>query len=133
MALGVIAVALPIRTSWPARQPSPKKSPGPSIATTASLPDLDSTDSLMPPDWMYITCPAGSPWVKTAWARLYWTTLRAIPDESRKACASKVFARAVPLAFLDSMVAASHAALAGSVHKRTDPVELEPARLPSVQ
>ena len=25
---------------------------GPSIATTASLPALDSTDSLTPPDWM---------------------------------------------------------------------------------
>ena len=27
--LGVIAIALPIRTGWPARHPSPKKSPGP--------------------------------------------------------------------------------------------------------
>ena len=29
-----------MRTGWPARHPSPKKSPGPSIATTASLPVL---------------------------------------------------------------------------------------------
>ena len=46
----MIAVALPIRTGWPARHPSPKKSPGPSIATTASRPVFDSTDSLTPPD-----------------------------------------------------------------------------------
>ena len=38
----------PIRTGWPARHPSPKKSPGPSIATTASLPVFDNTDSLTP-------------------------------------------------------------------------------------
>ncbi len=50
--LGVIAVALPIRTGCPARQPSPKKSPGPSMATTASRPFFDSTDSLTPPPWM---------------------------------------------------------------------------------
>ena len=49
--LGVIAVALPMRIGWPAMHPSPKKSPGPSIATTASLPVRDTTDSLMPPDW----------------------------------------------------------------------------------
>ena len=36
--LGVIAMALTMRTGWPARHPSPKNSPGPSIATTASLP-----------------------------------------------------------------------------------------------
>ena len=60
----MIAVALPMRTGWPARQPSPKKSPGPSIATTASLPVFDSTDSLTPPVWMYMTCSQASPWVK---------------------------------------------------------------------
>ncbi len=49
MSLAVVAVALPIRTSWPARHPSPKNSPGPSIATTASLPVFDSTDSLTLP------------------------------------------------------------------------------------
>ena len=47
--VGVMAVALPMRTGWPARHPSPKKSPGPSIATTASLPAFESTDSLTPP------------------------------------------------------------------------------------
>jgi hypothetical protein len=35
----VEAVVVPVRSVWPAMQPSPKKSPGPNIATTASLPD----------------------------------------------------------------------------------------------
>ena len=52
MTLGVIAVALPMRSGWPAMHPSPKKSPGPSIATTASLPVRESTDNFTPPDWM---------------------------------------------------------------------------------
>ena len=44
-------VAVPMRTGCPARQPSPRKSPGPSMATTASLPAEDSTESLTPPSW----------------------------------------------------------------------------------
>lgn len=43
-----MAVAGPMRTAWPARQPSPKESPGPSMATTACLPDVDSTDRVTP-------------------------------------------------------------------------------------
>ena len=82
-----MAVALPIRTGWPARQPSPKKSPGPSIATTASLPAFDSTDSLTPPDWMYMTCSHGSPCVKIVSPRPVLDDVLATPAESRNACA----------------------------------------------
>ena len=49
------AWALPMRMGCPARHPSPKKSPVLSMATTASLPDAESTESLTPPFWMYIT------------------------------------------------------------------------------
>ena len=42
------AVAVPMRNGCPAKEPSPKKSPGPSMATTASLPDEDSTESFTP-------------------------------------------------------------------------------------
>ena len=38
--VGAIAVAVAMQMDWPARHPSPKKSPGPRIATTASLPEL---------------------------------------------------------------------------------------------
>ena len=68
----MIAVALPMRSGWPARHPSPKKSPGPSMATTASLPVFDSTDSLTPPDWMYRTSSQASPCVKMASPRPYF-------------------------------------------------------------
>jgi hypothetical protein len=47
--VGTTAVAVPILTGWPARHPSPKKSPGPSIPTTASFPAEDKTDSFTPP------------------------------------------------------------------------------------
>ncbi len=47
--LAVVAWAVPMRIVWPARQPSPKKSPGDSIATTASWPVSDSTESFTPP------------------------------------------------------------------------------------
>src|ERR1051326_7475110 len=87
--LGVMAVALPIRIGCPARHPSPKKSPGPSMATTASRPDLDSTDSLTPPAWMYMTCSHASPCVKTVSARPYLRNVFATPTESRNACALK--------------------------------------------
>ena len=39
----------PCAAAVPARQPSPKNSPGPSIATTASLPVLERTESFTPP------------------------------------------------------------------------------------
>src|SRR5215210_7590248 len=87
--LGVIAVALPMRIGWPARQPSPKKSPGPSIATTASRPVLDSTDSLTPPLLMYMTCEQASPWVKIVSSRPYSAIFFEKPAESRNVCALK--------------------------------------------
>jgi hypothetical protein len=36
--VGVIAIAVTMHLDCPVRHPSPKKSPGPRIATTASLP-----------------------------------------------------------------------------------------------
>src|SRR4051812_20789048 len=95
MVLGVIAVALPMRTGWPARHPSPKKSPGPSIATTASLPVLDSTDSLTPPCWMYRTSSQRSPCEKITSDRLYSTIFFASPAEARKDCALNGSTRAL--------------------------------------
>src|SRR5581483_7595181 len=86
--VGTVAVALPMRNGCPARQPSPKKSPGPSIATTASRPVFDTTDSLMPPDWMYMTCSQGSPCVNTASPRPYLAIVFATPDDSRNCWAS---------------------------------------------
>ena len=50
--VGMTAVAVPMRSICPARHPSPKKSLGPSMATTASCPAEDSTDSLTPPSWI---------------------------------------------------------------------------------
>ena len=47
--VGVMAVALPVRRSCPARQPSPKNSPGPSVATSATWPARETADSLTPP------------------------------------------------------------------------------------
>ena len=44
-----------------ARQPSPKKSPGPRMATTASLPTSLTTESFTPPFCKYITLLAASP------------------------------------------------------------------------
>jgi hypothetical protein len=45
----VVVVAVPIRTGWPVSAPSPKKSPGPSMATTASFPLRDRTEILTLP------------------------------------------------------------------------------------
>ncbi len=47
--LAMIAVADPIRTTWPARQPSPKNSPYPSTATTPCRPIFETTDSFTLP------------------------------------------------------------------------------------
>ena len=88
--LSIVAVAVPMRTGCPARHPSPKKSPGPSIATTASRPVFESTESFTPPFWMYSTCSQGSPWVKMTSARRYSTIFLATPAESRKAWALNV-------------------------------------------
>ncbi|OFW16590.1 MAG: hypothetical protein A3F70_08585 [Acidobacteria bacterium RIFCSPLOWO2_12_FULL_67_14] len=47
--LALSAMAVAMRRGCPARHPSPKKSPGPRIATTASLLSRDSTESLTLP------------------------------------------------------------------------------------
>ena len=47
----IVAMAVAMRTGCPARAPSPKKSPGPSIATVASLPAWEMTRSLTAPFW----------------------------------------------------------------------------------
>ena len=80
---GVTAVAVCIRSGCPAKPPSPTKSPGPRIATTASLPVLETTDSFTPPFWMYMTLPQTSPWEKMVSFRLY-STILVTPAESKK-------------------------------------------------
>jgi hypothetical protein len=47
-----IAVAVAMRTGWPARLPSPRKSPAPNMAITPSLPALETTVSLTLPFWI---------------------------------------------------------------------------------
>jgi len=42
----VVADAEAIRAGWPARHPSPKKSPGPSMATTPDFPRSETTVSV---------------------------------------------------------------------------------------
>src|SRR5438045_2887450 len=86
MLLTVTVVAFATRRGCPARHPSPKKSPGPSIATTASLPLFESTDSLTPPCWMYMTLSQPSPWAKMTSERPYSTIVFESPAELRKAC-----------------------------------------------
>src|SRR5208337_4396937 len=87
--VGVTAVVVPIRSVWPAMQPSPKKSVGPNIATTASLPDPFTTENLTPPFWTYRTVSAPSPWEKIGSFFRYSTTLLDTPAVSRKVCGSK--------------------------------------------
>src|SRR5688572_27911804 len=82
-------MAVPIRTDWPASAPSPKKSPGVSIATTASLPIWDSTESLTAPFWRYLTSSPASPWAKTTSPGRYLTILRAGPVDLRYATTLK--------------------------------------------
>ncbi len=53
--VGTSAVAVAMRRLWPARHPSPRKSPLLSSPTTASLPPLDTTDSFTAPRLMNIT------------------------------------------------------------------------------
>src|SRR5689334_22556720 len=53
------------------------------MATTASLPMRESTDSLIAPFWMYLTSLQGSPCEKTTSPRWYFTTFRAGPVDSR--------------------------------------------------
>src|SRR5579872_4112314 len=54
MAQSVIAVAEPMRSGWPAREPSPKKFPSFSIPIVASFPALDTTVSRTLPSWMFL-------------------------------------------------------------------------------
>src|SRR5688572_24871289 len=57
---------------------------------TASLPALESTDSLIRPCWMYSTSVAGSPCEKMTADRPYFAIVRETPAESRKVCRSNV-------------------------------------------
>ena len=47
--VGIMAVALTVRSGCPARQPSPKNSPGPRVATSATWPFPETAVSLTPP------------------------------------------------------------------------------------
>src|SRR5580693_5270813 len=69
--------------------PSPKKSPVPKIATTASLPLSFTTVSFTLPFWTYMTLSAGSPCEKMACFFPNSSTLLDTPAESRKTCTSK--------------------------------------------
>src|ERR1700687_2346711 len=87
--VGDMAVAVAMQMDWPARHPSPKKSPGPSMATTASLPVSLTTVSFMPPSRMYMTFVAGSPCTKTVSLARNLFTFLPRPAESRNNCTSK--------------------------------------------
>src|ERR1700688_2256136 len=65
------AVAVAMRTGLPIMQPSPRKSPGPRMASTASLPWGFTMVSLALPDWMYQTSLHGSSCEKSACPFLY--------------------------------------------------------------
>ena len=84
--VGRTAVAVLMRTGWPARHPSPRKSPGPRMATTASLPVADNTESFTLPSWRWKTEFAGPPWANTVAAEAKRT---ARPTHQRRpgACA----------------------------------------------
>src|SRR6202171_6300715 len=89
--VAVIAVGVPMRIACPAMQPSPKNSPVPNIATTASLPEPFTTDNFTPPFCTYITLSASSPCEKIASLRRNTETLRATPVVSRYAWGSNGF------------------------------------------
>src|ERR1700683_894571 len=76
-----------MRKGTPAKQLSPRKSPGPSSATTASLPTLLTTESFTPPFWIYITVAAMSPCEYSLCDLRYSTIVLATPADSRKAWA----------------------------------------------
>jgi hypothetical protein len=46
---GSVALAVDMRSDWPARQPSPKKLPGSKMPMTASFPRVETTVSLTLP------------------------------------------------------------------------------------
>src|ERR1700736_2842518 len=77
------AVAVAMRTGLPIMQPSPRKSPGPRIASTASLPCGLTIVSLALPDWMYQTSLQGSSCEKSACPFLYLMTRRDVPALER--------------------------------------------------
>src|ERR1051326_4659565 len=77
-----MVVAVAIRCICPARQPSPKKWPASSSATTASFPACDKTDSLTAPLSTYITLVAGSPWAKICVAAACSTRCTSTPVQS---------------------------------------------------
>jgi hypothetical protein len=60
------------------------------MATTASRPVFERTESFTQPFWMYKTLSQGSPWMKMTSARRYSTIVLAIPAESRNARISNV-------------------------------------------
>src|ERR1043166_5834680 len=87
--LDAMAVAVPMRTGCPASAPSPKKSPGTSIATTASLPIRESTDSLIAPLCRYLTSLPASPCANTTCPRRYFATCGRGPSDVRYVSTSK--------------------------------------------
>ena len=71
------------------KAPFPRKSPGPKIPRTASLPGSLTTESFAPPSWMYMTCSAGSPCPKTISLFRNVHTLFPRPVEARNRVTSK--------------------------------------------
>src|ERR1700724_4490314 len=89
-----------MRTGLPMMQPSPRKSPGPRIASTASLPWGFTMVSLALPDWMYQTSLQGSSCEKSACPFLYLTTRRDVPALERYSSTLKLVLLFVFLAIL---------------------------------
>src|SRR4051794_30948716 len=83
------------------------------MATTASLPASDMTESLTPPCWMYITLSPASPCAKIDSFRPYSTIFFDSPAESRNAFALKV---RMFLAINASIAAAATGLLFTKVH-----------------
>src|SRR5687768_14346033 len=79
-----IAVAEDMRVVWLARQPSPKKWPEWSTATTASLPACDTTERRTVPLSTYITVSAGSPCAKIVAEGGYVARSDFTPDHSTR-------------------------------------------------
>ena len=73
----VLAAAVALAVGFAAAAPAVN------IATTASFPIRESTESLMAPFWMYLTSLPASPCEKTTPPRRYFTILRAGPVDSR--------------------------------------------------
>jgi hypothetical protein len=94
IALGVTAIACPCEGDWPAMHPSPKNRPRyPAIATTASRPVRDSTDSWTRRSGCKTRPAPASPWLKMDSPRVNRTDLALLSD-SRKRPASIPASRA---------------------------------------